>query len=47
MWQTVPETSFTKFVMHPDRMYILLNTYIKGVDTIVLIKIGSLLCENV
>ena len=38
MWQTVPETSFSKLVMCPDRMYVILTTCIKVVNTIVLIK---------
>ena len=29
MWQTVPKTSFSKLVMYPDRMYIILTTCIK------------------
>ena len=49
MWQTVPDTSFSKFMVYPGCMYVILTTCIKVVNTVVLIKLcgstGSLLCE--
>ena len=36
--QTVLETSFSKLVVYPDRMYIILTTCIIVMNTIVLIK---------
>ena len=38
MWQTVPETSFSKLVVYPDCMYIILTMCLIVVNTIVLIK---------